>query len=536
MGRIRPEFPHLRGYGVLPVSDCLWETATTTYACPYYVISGVRFVDGNSCCDGALEVYFNHTWQRVSSEGDSVDRRVAEVACRQLRGATFLSLLNVSSEGRNSMPIACTGQENHLSQCLSFSESPFTSTSHHLGAMCSKPGPTYNTRLVGGSRPCEGQVEVFSEKSWKMICYEGRGIQLAAVVCKELQCGSAVNVVRGFGLWSTAGQLLRNFVSCQGHESKLSECMSHWRDRKQCEDPEDTLGVACSGSSFSRVRLVNGHHSCEGKVEVYYNNTWGSVCDHDWDIRDAAMVCRQAGCGPAMEATAEVGVSTDSGPVWLDNVFCSGTETDLSLCGSQLLLKNQCNSSRRAGVRCSPSGVSDVRLVNGGSRCAGRLEVYYDDTWGTVCDDAWDARDAAVVCKQLGCGSAIETTRQHPFGLASGPVWLKRVFCSGSESHLSQCGSWTSQQFACSHTHDVGVTCSGADTGIVNMRLVNGNSQCAGKVEVFSSNTWGRVHSDLFDHALWDLPDAAVVCKTAGMWTPSGTAPRPPSPSVEPRG
>ncbi|XP_029427837.1 scavenger receptor cysteine-rich type 1 protein M130-like [Rhinatrema bivittatum] len=214
-----------------------------------------------------------------------------------------------------------------------------------------------------------------------------------------------------------------------------------------------------------------------------------------------------------MEATAEAGASINSGPVWMDNVFCSGTESDLSLCGSQMLLQNQCNSSQRARVRCSSSGISDMRLVNGGSRCAGRLEVYYDDTWGTVCSDDWDARDAAVVCKQLGCGSAIETTRQNPFGPGSGPVWLQRVFCSGSESHLSQCGSWVSQQFACSHNRDVGVTCSGADTGISNVSLVNGSSRCVGKVEIYSNKTWGRAHPDLFDHALWDLPDAAVVCK-----------------------
>ena len=49
----------------------------------------------------------------------------------------------------------------------------------------------------------------------------------------------------------------------------------------------------------------------------------------------------------------------------------------------------------------SPSPGS-IRLVNGISTNEGRIEIYYQDSWGTVCDDEWTIQNGHVACRQLG--------------------------------------------------------------------------------------------------------------------------------------
>ncbi len=103
----------------------------------------------------------------------------------------------------------------------------------------------------------------------------------------------------------------------------------------------------------------------------------------------------------------------------------------------------------------------NVRLVNGTSRCAGRVEVLHDGQWGTVCDEDWDMADAAVVCRELDCGEPVDTLSDAHFGQGSGPIWMSFVLCTGKESTLKNCGSTGWDKSNCDHNGDAGVISSG---------------------------------------------------------------------------
>ena len=106
-----------------------------------------------------------------------------------------------------------------------------------------------------------------------------------------------------------------------------------------------------------------------------------------------------------------------------------------------------------------------LRLVQGNIFYEGRVEVYYNGEWGTVCDDGWDNIDAGVVCRQLGFGSSGSIHNFAYFGQGSGPIWLDNVLCTGSESTLASCGHLgLNITRSCSHSEDAGVTCYGTQS------------------------------------------------------------------------
>eukprot|EP00731_Ephydatia_muelleri_P037447 Em0474g1a len=170
------------------------------------------------------------------------------------------------------------------------------------------------------------------------------------------------------------------------------------------------------------VRLAGGPTPAEGRMELYYNGSYGTICQIGWDLVDATVVCKSLGYAAALVAmggaamvlvqgrhnhssdqcaedaqvicrqlgfsgtsvafsNAYFGAGSSNQPIWLDDVNCIGTETNVGQCLSEDGVSHNCVHLEDAGVRCS--GPQLIRLAGGPTPAEGRVELYYN---GSPCD------------------------------------------------------------------------------------------------------------------------------------------------------
>ncbi|XP_033121462.1 hyalin-like [Anneissia japonica] len=102
---------------------------------------------------------------------------------------------------------------------------------------------------------------------------------------------------------------------------------------------------------------------------------------------------------------------------------------------------------------------SSLRLA-GGTRYKGRLEVYIERQWGTVCDDMWGYSDALVACRELGFGDPKQAIiSSFPGGSFTQSILLDDVSCTGLESSLLSCSHTNKNNHDCAHDEDVAIEC-----------------------------------------------------------------------------
>ncbi|XP_029108327.1 scavenger receptor cysteine-rich type 1 protein M130-like [Scleropages formosus] len=362
-----------------------------------------------------------------------------------------------------------------------------------------------DVRLVNGNSPCEGRVEVRHEGQWGTVCSWGWDITDASVVCRQIMfCGDAVSAPQYGHFGAGTGKIWLSYVDCGGSESTLKDCgHDGWGTVYGCGHSEDA-GVICSGLA---VRLAGGPHPCSGRLEFHHKDSWYTVCDPDFDLQDAKVVCRQLGCGTPVQVQGAAVFGKGDDRVWKNKVECGGDERDFGQCVRSSTKDTKCTHDTDVGLECF--WYTNGRLVDGPDSCSGRVELQYLTEWGTVCDASWDLRAANVLCQQLGCGSAVAVPGQAWFGEGSGPIWTDVFECQGKETHLSQCvvSSWN--RVPCSHEHDAGVICTGSSLSTLNgMVRLSGEGGCGGQLEVHYQHTWSKVLLDS-----WSIREASVVCR-----------------------
>ncbi|XP_067414787.1 neurotrypsin isoform X2 [Emydura macquarii macquarii] len=318
-----------------------------------------------------------------------------------------------------------------------------------------------SVRLRGGKNEFEGTVEVYLNGIWGTICSSHWDNNDASVICRQLELGKSGTAnhtpFSGLGLvpvyWSD--------VRCHGDEENILLCEKDIWQGGSCPQ-KMAAAVTCRFSHaaiFTPIRLTGGSSANEGRVEVYHAGQWGTVCDDQWDDADAEVVCRQLGLGGVAKAWSQAYFGEGSGPVLLDEVRCTGNELSIEQCPKSSWREHNCGHKEDAGVSCTPLTGPPIRLMDGENKKEGRVEIFINGQWGTICDDGWSDKDAAVVCRQLGYKGPARARTMAYFGEGKGPIHVDNVKCTGNERSLTDCIKQDIGTHNCRHSEDAGVIC-----------------------------------------------------------------------------
>ncbi|XP_031553545.1 uncharacterized protein LOC116290605 isoform X2 [Actinia tenebrosa] len=295
------------------------------------------------------------------------------------------------------------------------------------------------------------------------------------------------------------------------------------------------------------VRLVGSPNPLEGRVEIFHNGQWGTICNDYWGYSDALVVCRMLGFSGGNSATASGKYGYGSGIIWLDDVRCTGRETSLLQCTKRMWGRHNCRHSQDAAVVCT-NGTSDDecrtykvlstsdRAMSSSStsgRCDRRSGIF-PGLWHRFQGPA--GTEMASSCVPINrCGS-------HATGWLSGghptvnegmvrrrvcfhwssncckwSTFIRVINCSGFYVYelqrppvcqLRYCGNGQGQ----GGTSTPGPMTTAVPNALSGIRLVGSSKNYAGRVELRYNGVWGTVCDDQ-----WGLEDATVVCRMLGF-------------------
>ncbi|XP_025102859.1 deleted in malignant brain tumors 1 protein-like isoform X2 [Pomacea canaliculata] len=197
--------------------------------------------------------------------------------------------------------------------------------------------------------------------------------------------------------------------------------------------------VLITGIIGQSQRLVDGTSRYNGRVEIFYNKTWNTVCNDRMDKKEAQVICKMLGFNSSRALVVRTEMYKEgSGPILLDEVQCQGSETSLTQCQHDGFYKHDCYHYEDLAIICSrqPERLHLATLDRG------RVQILLEGEWYTVCIP--DVHIARVLCRQLGQPSAaavpLKTISSGPY---VGTKLMSGLKCNGQENSIIDCDQTT---------------------------------------------------------------------------------------------
>ena len=452
-GRSRP-VPRVVGWALALLALVL--AATPAAATP--AEGDLRLADGKlGAASGRLEVYFNDTWGLVCD--DKFDSRDGAVACRQLGYTSMVryTIHNSHELHDTAVPgtpihlsgLGCTGTESRLVDCSHPGLGRNNcARSEAVGLLClARDGNVAAT----GAPSITGTLRVGSTLTADTSgIADGDGLGGAVFSYQWFAGGSHIAAATGSTLLLTRSQSNKaisvrvRFEDAQGFTEELTSASTAPVGGMLATDPvHGTVTIEGTPQVGSALRAV---HEVAAEVHggsLQYSYQWvAHVGTTDSDIAGATSAAYRL---TTAELNKSITVKVSFTDVWNHHRTLTSAAT--------------------ATVAAAPSGTSaegDLRLIDSISGAAsGRLEVYHDNTWGTVCDDGFGTAEGTVACRQLGYRGLVRVLSRPAFVASSAgtQIWLDDVSCNGSETRLIDCGHGGFGVHDCSARDEVGLQC-----------------------------------------------------------------------------
>ncbi|ELT96946.1 hypothetical protein CAPTEDRAFT_171695 [Capitella teleta] len=417
-----------------------------------------RLVDGPHSAEGKVEVFHESTWKAACMTHVIIER-----ICQQLGYLSGKILLDPTEKyGQGSRVIwmngvSCYGNESTVQDC-SYGEIGFSDCDHNENVylQCSHQVSLIpdDIRLLNGRSPNEGVLQVLHDGTWGTVCDDGFDSSVASLFCQLFGFSSGEALLEPDERFGSGNDVIwMDDVICSPEARDLNECEFNGWGEVDCDHSED-VSVRCLGERVT-LRLVDGALRGFGRLEVFYDGQWGTVCDDGFTNNEAKVFCSALGYRDGSPSRIQYGKST--GPIWMDDVVCKEAGTSLADCEHAPFGTNNCEHIEDISLQCVGYIGYPVRLLDGVFKNEGRVEIFLNLEWGTMCGEGFTDLEANVVCRMLGYGRGISLGNQYGPGWDN--IWVDSLRCHGQEETIIACFGLVFGPGTCDHDSDVSVRC-----------------------------------------------------------------------------